>query len=56
MTKFGAAENKMERLTAKFAQRTQSTFQLFKFSGSQLLSDIFMDTTHFGHTKLMDSN
>ena len=22
MTKFGAAENKMERLTAKFAQRT----------------------------------
>ena len=29
----------MERLTAKFAQRTQSTFQIFKFSGPQLLSD-----------------
>ena len=29
MTKFGAAENKMERLTAKFAQRTPTEQSLF---------------------------
>ena len=29
MTKFGAAENKMERLTAKFAQRTPAEHPLF---------------------------
>ena len=29
MTKFGAAENEMERLTAKFAQRTPTEQSLF---------------------------
>ena len=29
MTKFGAAENEMERLTAKFAQRTPTEHSLF---------------------------
>ena len=32
MTKFGAAENEMERLTAKFAQRTPTEHSLLFFN------------------------
>ena len=47
MTKFGAAENEMERLTAKFAQRTPTEHSLFKFLSWQ----IFVITTIYYNRK-----
>ena len=38
MTKFGAAENKMERLTAKFAQRTPTEHPLFTKTQKKITS------------------
>ena len=40
MTKFGAAENEMKRLTAKFAQGTPAESSLFSFLAGNQLYDI----------------